>query len=71
MVLRTADSVLSLALLALVVNVLGADVSWAPYVLALGSLIDGAVIRWLVLLPLRREEGDASLVSTAAPHRKG
>lgn len=56
MVLRTADSVLSLALLALVVNMLGADVSWAPYVLAVGSLIDGAVIRWMVLLPLRREE---------------
>jgi O-antigen/teichoic acid export membrane protein len=56
MALRTADSVLSLGLLALVINVLGADVSWAPYVLALGSLIDGAVIRWLVLLPLRREE---------------
>lgn len=56
MVLRTADSVFSLALLALVVNVLAVDVSWSPYVLAVGSLIDGAVIRWLVLLPLRREE---------------
>jgi O-antigen/teichoic acid export membrane protein len=69
MALRTADSVLSLVLLWLVVNVLGVDVSWAPYVLAAGSFVDGAVVRWLVLLPLRREEerSDGAAPATEPP----
>jgi MFS family permease len=47
--LRAADSAASLLLLALVMVVWNAPASIAPYVLAVGSFVDGAVIRWLVL----------------------
>jgi O-antigen/teichoic acid export membrane protein len=54
--LRTADSVLSLALLAVVMLPGNASASWAPYLLAVGSFVDGAAIRWFVLRRRVREE---------------
>jgi hypothetical protein len=68
--LRTADSAFSVGLLAAVMFVGNASASWAPYVLAVGSFIDGAVIRWLVLqryvhaeaeMPVNASGIDASL----------
>lgn len=52
--LRIADSALSVLCLWLVLFVLGIDVSWAPYALAVGSFVGGFVIRTRVLKPLCR-----------------
>jgi O-antigen/teichoic acid export membrane protein len=56
MVVRSADLVLSLLALAIVVFALGLDISWAPYVLAAGSFVGGALIRQFVLIPSRSAE---------------
>lgn len=52
--IRVADSALSVLCLWLVLFVLGSDVSWAPYALAVGSFVGGFVIRMRVLKPLCR-----------------
>ncbi len=51
MAVRAADLVLSLLGLAVLVFVLGVDISWSPYVLAAGSFVGGALIRQFVLVP--------------------
>ena len=63
--LRAADSIASLALLALVMAVWHAPASVAPYVLAIGSFVDGAVIRLLVLR--RYVQDEASSPEVARP----
>jgi O-antigen/teichoic acid export membrane protein len=54
--LRAADSLASLGLLAVVMLPGHASASWAPYLLAVGSFVDGAVIRWIVLRRYVKDE---------------
>ena len=54
--LRVVEAIVSLTSLLLVLRVVGADVSFAPYAMALGSLAMGLVARQLILVPTAREE---------------
>ena len=49
--IRGLEAVVSVAAVVVVVSVAGASASWAPYALAAGSVISGAVIRQGVLRP--------------------
>ncbi len=62
--LRTADSVATLGLLAFFMFPLDAHASAAPYLLAVGSFVDAVVIRWFILRRYVREEAAAD----ADPH---
>ncbi len=63
--LRVLEAIVSLTSLLLVLRVIGADVSFAPYAMALGSLAMGLVARQLILVPTAREE-ETSIRTRAA-----
>jgi hypothetical protein len=68
--LRTADSVATLGLLAFCMFPLDASASAAPYLLAVGSFVDAIVIRWFILRRYVREEASDATpgpVATAPP----
>lgn len=56
MTVRIADSLFSLAVLAIIVFPGNVGVSWAPFELAVTSFLGAALIRRFVLVPLRLEE---------------
>ena len=53
---RVVEAVVSLVSLVLVLGVVGAEVWWAPYAMAVGSLAMGLVIRQMILVPTAAEE---------------
>jgi O-antigen/teichoic acid export membrane protein len=55
-VMRAIEAVVSVVAVVVVVSVAGASASWAPYALAVGSLVSGAIIRQVVLLPRAQAE---------------
>ena len=64
---RGVEAVVSVVAVVLVVSVTGASASWAPYALAVGSVVSGAVIRQRVLLPRARAEArDADALALVA-----
>jgi hypothetical protein len=71
--LRTADSVATLGLLAFCMFQLDASASAAPYLLAVGSFVDAVVIRWFILRRYVREEAatDATSDLSLTGHSEG
>lgn len=67
--IRVVDSVVSLALVALVVWLLGAQFGWAPWLLSTGSFVGGWFLRRRVLVPQARGtvEGDVEGLTSSAP----
>jgi len=53
---RLLDSTLSVVFAALLIFVLQTSASWVPFGLAAGTMIGGLLVRWAVLVPLRRTE---------------
>ena len=68
--LRTADSVATLGLLAFFMFPLDASASAAPYLLAVGSFVDAVVIRWFILRRYVREEAADATPGTSPPPRR-
>ena len=65
--IRLADTVLSLGVLWLVLDLTG-NYALAPLAAAAGSLLGGAAIRFILLVPLRSREGTGAAPIPAAPN---
>ncbi|UDY35505.1 lipopolysaccharide biosynthesis protein [Dermatobacter hominis] len=64
--LRVVEAAVSLTSLFLVLRVAQADVAFAPYAMALGSLAMGVVARQFILVPTAREEEGSALEAQRA-----
>lgn len=54
--LAVGTALLTLAVMFVLHIGLGLQITWVPYVLAAGSLVQGGAVRWRVLLPLNRAD---------------
>lgn len=59
--LRVVEALISLAALVVVLEVIGADVAFVPYAMALGSLSMGLISRQMILVPTAKAEEGSPL----------